>query len=175
MVPVFEPAWYVMEGETARMGLTREQVSRKCTLLALTLHRLLSLKNPIKLNHFVGCDTPCSDAKCSFGCHNSPRGPRCTCPLGFKIAADRVSCEDIDECKQVPPICENYCINTNGSYQCNDFSQGSSHFLTLYRNNLEANRMVYISLCRWRKCSGGSGHSHSCDAPGSCDCHLRGL
>ena len=89
-------------------------------------------KVAIKFETFtlLGCETPCSTMKCSDSCHNSPRGPRIVCPAGYKIALDRVTCEDVDECKVEPPVCPNACLNTEGTYKCHD-SSGNFQSLVL--------------------------------------------
>ncbi|MBN3319272.1 LRP4 protein, partial [Atractosteus spatula] len=66
------------------------------------------------------CNThPCSSShKCSHACYVAPTGPKCSCEVGFKLAADGVSCEDLNECMESPSVCDHKCINTRGSYSC---------------------------------------------------------
>uniref|UniRef100_W5N3V0 Si:dkey-88l16.3 n=1 Tax=Lepisosteus oculatus TaxID=7918 RepID=W5N3V0_LEPOC len=66
------------------------------------------------------CNThPCSSSrKCSHACYVTPTGPKCSCEVGFKLAADGVSCEDLDECMESPGVCDHKCINMRGSYSC---------------------------------------------------------
>ncbi|KAM4017863.1 endosialin [Anomaloglossus baeobatrachus] len=45
------------------------------------------------------------------------KGYECICPGGYELAADELSCEDIDECED-EETCEHSCENTLGSYKC---------------------------------------------------------
>ena len=45
-------------------------------------------------------------------------GSLCQCKKGFELLNDTYSCEDIDECRQTPPPCEQHCFNLKGSYRC---------------------------------------------------------
>nr|BAG53997.1 unnamed protein product [Homo sapiens] len=53
-------------------------------------------------------------------CVNTPGSYRCTCPGGYRTLADGKSCEDVDECVGLQPVCPQgtTCINTGGSFQC---------------------------------------------------------
>ena len=42
----------------------------------------------------------------------------CSCNVGFTLAEDNVSCADVNECDVSPPICNQMCNNTNGSFMC---------------------------------------------------------
>ncbi|KAK9870319.1 hypothetical protein WA026_006405 [Henosepilachna vigintioctopunctata] len=45
--------------------------------------------------------------------------PACSCFPGFNLAADGISCEDIDECLyETDPVCSQKCTNTKGSFIC---------------------------------------------------------
>lgn len=43
-------------------------------------------------------------------------GAVCGCQTGYRLAADKISCDDINECEH--DICSQICRNTMGSYQC---------------------------------------------------------
>ena len=63
----------------------------------------------------------CSDMRenqCGQNCINLPIGYRCTCNSGYTLMADKRACRDIDECKEVPGACDQYCYNTVGSFIC---------------------------------------------------------
>ncbi|KAJ3604609.1 hypothetical protein NHX12_029349 [Muraenolepis orangiensis] len=67
------------------------------------------------------CPTRCPEkdsARCSHMCHSTPKGPRCHCASGFKLAEDENTCVDSDECADVDGVCSHLCINTAGSFQC---------------------------------------------------------
>ena len=73
---------------------------------------------------------------CAHTCTNTPGSYLCTCNDGYTLAPDKRSCSgniitiialisnesynlsDINECNLNPPVCEHYCSNTVGSYQC---------------------------------------------------------
>lgn len=57
-------------------------------------------------------------AACSFRCHNTPGSWRCTCPYGYRLAADGAHCRDVDECAAEPAPCPHACENVVGSYIC---------------------------------------------------------
>jgi len=54
---------------------------------------------------------------CKGVCHKTPKGGVCGCQDGYRLAADGISCEDIDECKG-EYNCSQICQNTEGSYEC---------------------------------------------------------
>ncbi|XP_070392253.1 fibrillin-2-like [Dermacentor albipictus] len=54
---------------------------------------------------------------CSHNCTNVVGSAFCSCPLGFKLMADNLTCVDIDECATVKP-CSDVCVNTKGSFNC---------------------------------------------------------
>uniref|UniRef100_F6V6M9 Fibulin 7 n=1 Tax=Callithrix jacchus TaxID=9483 RepID=F6V6M9_CALJA len=57
---------------------------------------------------------------CMHACVNTPGSYRCTCPSGYRTLADGKSCEDVDECAGLQPVCPRgtTCINTGGGFQC---------------------------------------------------------
>lgn len=59
-----------------------------------------------------GCQQDCADTEGSY---------ICSCRAGFRLAADRHVCDDIDECEGVVDVCPgSSCMNTYGSYACID-------------------------------------------------------
>lgn len=53
---------------------------------------------------------------CKGLCHKTPLGGVCGCREGYRLAADMVSCEDINECER--DVCSQICRNTVGSFEC---------------------------------------------------------
>ena len=49
-------------------------------------------------------------------CQNYPGSYRCVCKPGFKHVGK--SCQDVDECSEIPNICSHECTNLWGSYRC---------------------------------------------------------
>ncbi|CAG0896976.1 unnamed protein product [Cyprideis torosa] len=65
----------------------------------------------------------CLSETCSQLCHDSPQfpAPQCSCYGGFRLRADRRTCEDVDECFLQLDLCDRntqICENTEGSYRC---------------------------------------------------------
>ncbi|XP_004635637.1 thrombomodulin [Octodon degus] len=63
----------------------------------------------------------CSNSSCEHFCVSDPAAPgsySCMCATGYKLAADQHSCEDVDDCAQVPHVCQQLCVNTDGGFQC---------------------------------------------------------
>ncbi|XP_075044074.1 von Willebrand factor C and EGF domain-containing protein [Mixophyes fleayi] len=60
----------------------------------------------------------CAVSSCEGSCLNTEGGFVCDCGPGLKLAADRRSCLDIDECSSHRPICSQRCKNFHGSYRC---------------------------------------------------------
>ncbi|KAH8382769.1 hypothetical protein KR009_005155 [Drosophila setifemur] len=54
---------------------------------------------------------------CMHNCVDLAVGHRCECRDGYKLAADKRTCVDIDEC-EVPGVCSQKCINEIGSFKC---------------------------------------------------------
>ncbi|XDV53810.1 hypothetical protein PO909_022227, partial [Leuciscus waleckii] len=64
------------------------------------------------------CSSP-SSPSCQHYCFNTPHGARCGCKTGFRLQSDGLTCNDVDECKEiVPAACSHNCVNTLGSYLC---------------------------------------------------------
>ncbi|NWR67617.1 FBLN7 protein, partial [Bucorvus abyssinicus] len=57
---------------------------------------------------------------CLHDCLNFPGSYRCLCPPGYRLHADRSSCEDVNECAKKQHNCTqgDLCINTFGGHRC---------------------------------------------------------
>lgn len=55
---------------------------------------------------------------CKFACQNTDGSFVCSCPIGFVLNPDGVSCRDLDECATGRHVCQHECVNTQGSYKC---------------------------------------------------------
>ena len=71
---------------------------------------------------------------CQHDCLDKDIGHECRCRIGFKLAADGKSCEDLDDCKEFG-ICSQRCINTKGSYKC---ECGQGYALTANKRSCKA-------------------------------------
>lgn len=59
-----------------------------------------------------------SPSPCKYNCQNTEGSYICSCPNGFLLNPDGVSCRDLDECATGQHVCQQTCINTQGSYNC---------------------------------------------------------
>lgn len=55
---------------------------------------------------------------CKFNCQNTEGSFICSCPKGYILNPDGLSCRDLDECATGQHNCEHECLNTPGSYKC---------------------------------------------------------
>ncbi|XP_072277635.1 von Willebrand factor C and EGF domain-containing protein [Pyxicephalus adspersus] len=60
----------------------------------------------------------CAASSCDGTCLNTEGGFVCDCGPGLKLATDRSSCLDIDECLTQRSVCQHRCKNVHGSYRC---------------------------------------------------------
>ncbi|XP_025153783.1 vitellogenin receptor isoform X2 [Harpegnathos saltator] len=66
------------------------------------------------------CATSCmQNNRCHGLCHKTPRGGVCGCVKGYRLAADMVSCDEINECEH--DVCSQLCHNSAGSFVCSCF------------------------------------------------------
>ncbi|XP_029163122.1 LOW QUALITY PROTEIN: vitellogenin receptor [Nylanderia fulva] len=63
------------------------------------------------------CTSACAHNNiCKGLCYKTPLGGVCGCQTGYRLAADMVSCNDINECEF--DVCSQICRNNLGSFQC---------------------------------------------------------
>ncbi|KAI7791526.1 EGF-containing fibulin-like extracellular matrix protein 1 [Triplophysa rosa] len=55
---------------------------------------------------------------CQHQCYNLIGSYICQCEVGYELASDSVSCQDIDECEFSNYMCQFQCVNQPGGYQC---------------------------------------------------------
>ncbi|KAI1896920.1 hypothetical protein AGOR_G00099840 [Albula goreensis] len=55
---------------------------------------------------------------CQHQCYNIMGSFICQCDQGYELAADSISCQDIDECSYSTYMCQYQCINQPGGYTC---------------------------------------------------------
>lgn len=60
----------------------------------------------------------CERSPCQYNCQNTEGSFICSCPAGFLLNSDGVTCRDLDECATGQNLCQQNCINTEGSYTC---------------------------------------------------------
>ncbi|XP_056147652.1 EGF-containing fibulin-like extracellular matrix protein 1 isoform X2 [Lampris incognitus] len=61
------------------------------------------------------CET---QSPCQHQCYNLIGSFLCQCDQGYELAADSVSCQDINECSFSSYMCQYQCVNNPGSYSC---------------------------------------------------------
>ncbi|KAF6032621.1 HMCN2 [Bugula neritina] len=61
------------------------------------------------LSHNGGCDSYCKNTLGSF---------ICSCPDGYSLTSDYLSCADINECTKGMDDCQQLCINKPGTFEC---------------------------------------------------------
>ncbi|GAB1865448.1 Putative vitellogenin receptor [Camponotus japonicus] len=63
------------------------------------------------------CASSCAHNNvCKDICYKTPLGGVCGCQTGYRLAADMMSCDDINECEF--DVCSQICRNILGSFQC---------------------------------------------------------
>ncbi|XP_073460679.1 von Willebrand factor C and EGF domain-containing protein isoform X1 [Aquarana catesbeiana] len=87
-----------------------EHVSRVCPLG----FRMTETANGVTCTNI----NDCAASTCEGTCRNTEGGFVCDCGPGLKLAADRTSCLDIDECLTQRSVCQHRCKNIHGSYRC---------------------------------------------------------
>ncbi|KAI6647889.1 Fibrillin-2-like [Oopsacas minuta] len=55
---------------------------------------------------------------CEHTCENTEGSYLCLCDEGYKLAANRYDCDDVNECQEANGGCEFGCRNTIGSFEC---------------------------------------------------------
>jgi len=55
---------------------------------------------------------------CQHNCENTVGSFICTCPNGYTLSNDGITCKDVDECASGRHGCQHECVNTQGSYKC---------------------------------------------------------
>ncbi|XP_077065877.1 fibulin-1 isoform X3 [Siphateles boraxobius] len=111
---------------TLAVGYQCGVVSRACCVDRLPIH---AKHTPDLQPDAPNTEEQCKAAGCAQRCVNGT----CVCMEGFKLKADRKTCEDINECVLGAHQCRQgeLCINTLGSYRCQrEVSCGTGYELT---------------------------------------------
>lgn len=80
----------------------------------------------------------------SAECINSVGSYKCQCKDGFKEGSNERSCDDIDECTDMPGLCEHTCVNVWGGYRC----ACKPGFILNADNRLV---LIFLVFCRQKK------------------------
>lgn len=83
---------------------------------------------------------------CEFSCNNTESSYFCSCRSGYRLAADKHSCEDIDECQTLTHQCpgKDSQWNDEGSVVVIDTWGGGGQY--------ESDHMTVITFVKWFKC-----------------------
>ena len=107
---------------------------------------------------------------CKYNCQNTEGSFICSCPAGFILNPDGVSCRDLDECATGNHLCQQNCINTQGSYTCGcqegytqdgDACHGS---YDVHTRTSTSNKLLLSAIVRFVV----SLDINECDQPGTC-------
>ncbi|KAL7987213.1 hypothetical protein Chor_006132, partial [Crotalus horridus] len=55
---------------------------------------------------------------CAQLCYNIVGSFLCQCNQGFELSPDRISCDDVDECRASNFLCQYQCVNEPGKFSC---------------------------------------------------------
>ncbi|XP_070605165.1 LOW QUALITY PROTEIN: thrombomodulin [Erythrolamprus reginae] len=64
------------------------------------------------------CWSPCASLGCQHHCKPQGDSGVCICFEGYVLGSNGKSCVDIDDCQATPGLCEQVCVNTEGSFHC---------------------------------------------------------
>ncbi|KAJ8371769.1 hypothetical protein AAFF_G00302390 [Aldrovandia affinis] len=73
---------------------------------------------PDEQNYCRDVDECLTESPCQHQCYNFLGSFLCQCETGYELAADSVSCQDINECSYSPYMCQFQCVNQPGEYVC---------------------------------------------------------
>ena len=80
-----------------------------------TFNTKLRSKNCEDINECSGNN---GKGNCSYKCSNSIGSFNCSCPDGYQLGDDQLTCFDINECLINNGGCRQKCINLPASYEC---------------------------------------------------------
>ena len=67
------------------------------------------------------CATNNGKGDCEYACVNTDGSFRCSCPAGFSLGGDELTCFDVDECQVENGNCSQKCVNKPGTHECDCF------------------------------------------------------
>ncbi|XP_029904567.1 EGF-containing fibulin-like extracellular matrix protein 2 [Myripristis murdjan] len=73
---------------------------------------------PDEFNHCRDINECESSNPCQHQCYNILGSFICQCEQGYQLAADQLSCQDVDECSFSSYMCQWQCVNQPGGYEC---------------------------------------------------------
>lgn len=97
----------------AAIEATSQMVSGKIALVN-PVYLLLNKNKCFNISDINECER----SPCQYNCHNTDGSFTCSCPTGFLLNADGLTCRDLDECATGQNLCQQNCVNTEGSYTC---------------------------------------------------------
>ena len=70
---------------------------------------------------FDECATNNGKGDCEYACANTKGSFLCSCPAGFSLDEDELTCVDVDECQVKNGKCSQLCLNKPGTHVCDCF------------------------------------------------------
>ena len=94
--------------------------NRRSKLLAVMIFRFIFCRSRT-CKDIDECATNDGKGDCEYACANTDGSFRCSCPAGYSIGDDGLTCYDIDECQVQNGQCSQKCENKPGSHTCDCF------------------------------------------------------
>ncbi|XP_016132043.1 EGF-containing fibulin-like extracellular matrix protein 1 isoform X1 [Sinocyclocheilus grahami] len=115
--PTTPPPVERVEVQPGLSPISREDYSRAIHSSTHTLQCSVGFM-PDSQNYCRDVNECLTASPCQHQCYNLIGSFICQCEVGYELASDSVSCQDINECEFSNYICQFQCVNQPGGYQC---------------------------------------------------------